>query len=77
MRNEVIPLLAEYFFEDRRKIASILEDLPGQNFHQFNGCFLSARKISQPNSIDEIGNTPQFRWTVNENFDYSKLEQGS
>ena len=77
MRNEVIPLLAEYFFEDRKKIATILEDLPEQNFSKFEGCFLTAHKISLSNAVDEIGSGPRYRWIVNENFNYSELKNGT
>ena len=70
MRNKVIPLLAEYFFEDRGKIASVLEDFPNQDKQ---GCFLSGNKINPPNFGIDAGVSDKLRWTINDPFDFSKL----
>ena len=44
--------LAEYFFEDRGRIAAVLEEEPIQVDSNFDGCFLSATKLEHSNSID-------------------------
>ena len=75
-RNYVIPLLAEYFFEDRAKIAEVLEDQPiGEN--GFKGCFLSASILNPPNSIAESESENKLRWEVNESFNYELLSDFS
>ena len=73
IKDEVIPLLAEYFFEDRSRIAAVLEELPIQDTSDFEGCFLSAKKLEQSNSIDGDDSDPKLRWTINDSFDFSKL----
>ena len=75
IRNEVIPLLAEYFFEDRGRIAAVLEDKPIHMDSNFDGCFLSATKLEQRNSIDSASSESKLRWTIQESFDFAKLVQ--
>ena len=75
IRNEVIPLLAEYFFEDRGRIAAILEEKPIHSDSNFDGCFLSATKLEQRNSIESSSSESKLRWTIQESFDFAKLVQ--
>ena len=72
-RNYVIPLLAEYFFEDRSKIAEVLEDKP-LGTSDYNGCFLSAAVLSPPNTITEDDTSEKFRWVVKKEFDFAQLD---
>ena len=71
-RNYVIPLLAEYFFQDRSKIAEVLEDqtIGASNF---NGCFLSATVLNPPNTMIEDEVNRKFRWIVKKEFDFTQL----
>ena len=73
IKNEVIPLLAEYFFEDRGRIAAVLEEKPIQADSNFDGCFLSAAKLEHSNSIDSDNIESKLRWSIQESFDFSKL----
>lgn len=62
MRNKVIPLLSEYFFEDRKLIANVIEyrkDLDE------GGCFLKSEKIG--------GDSNNIRWKVLEEFNFNEL----
>ena len=75
-RNYVIPLLAEYFFEDRAKVAKVLEDQHiGEN--NFEGCFMKATVLNTPNTLteSELGN--KLRWEVKESFEFNKLDSFS
>ena len=67
MRHKVIPLLAEYFYEDWSRVATVLGDsVNGRN------CFLTSRSLPAPDGMgeDETGQT-RVRWTVNSQFDFS------
>lgn len=76
MRHKVIPLLAEYFFEDWSKIAAVLGDLePGEN--EIRGGFLNRVVLRPPPGFEDIDASPQFRWSIRpaaDGFDYSGLE---
>lgn len=75
MRHKVIPLLAEYFFEDWAKIAAVLGDLePGES--SFTGGFLKRTILKPPPGLEDGDAVARFRWqvrSVDEGFDYSKL----
>lgn len=62
MLHKVIPLLAEYFYEDWEKVALVLGDNNGQ------GHFLERIVLSPPASNEENPGEPRWRWTVKENF---------
>ncbi|MCT8266481.1 AAA family ATPase [Afifella sp. JA880] len=75
MRHKVIPLLAEYFFEDWAKIAAVLGDLePGEG--PIKGGFLKRAILKAPPGLDDGEALSRFRWEVRpeaEGFDYGKL----
>ena len=75
-RNYVIPLLAEYFFEDRARIAEVLEDRPVKE-NGFNGCFLRASVLNPPNTFTEGEFESKLRWEVNDEFNYELLSDFS
>ncbi len=56
MRNKVIPLLQEYFFEDWSRVASVLGERPGKG-----GAFLECRKLRDPTGS---GNEDRESWSV-------------
>ncbi len=69
MRYRVIPLLAEYFYEDWSKVAAVLGDT-GQG----QARFLEARRLSAPAGIAEddlVGE--KLRWSVKAEFDFSEF----
>ncbi|WP_370205188.1 AAA family ATPase [Pararhodobacter marinus] len=75
MRHKVIPLLAEYFFEDWAKIAAVLGDVePGEA--SITGGFLKRTVLNPPPGLEDGDAVARFRWqvrSVDEGFDYSKL----
>ncbi|OLP57565.1 ATPase [Rhizobium rhizosphaerae] len=70
MRHKVIPLLAEYFYEDWSKVAAVLGDT-GQGRPRF----LEARRLAAPASIAEDDlSDEKLRWRVKDSFDFSEFE---
>lgn len=71
MRHKVIPLLAEYFYEDWSKVAAVLGDGDGMA----GTYFLEARKLSPPAGFaeDELAGE-KLRWSVKANFNFSEFE---
>jgi len=57
MRNKIIPLLAEYFYDDWNKVRAVLGG--GDNF-------VSRKKLNPPPGLEEDGGEDRYRWTVNE-----------
>ena len=73
MRYKVIPLLAEYFFEDWAKIAAVLGDLEPHD-GKIAGGFLNRSVLDSPPGLDNGAAPPRFRWDVrDEGFDYARL----
>ena len=75
MRHKVIPLLAEYFFEDWAKIAAVLGDLESHE-GPITGGFLKRSILKAPPGLEDGDAVPRFRWemrSVDEGFDYGKL----
>lgn len=75
MRHKVIPLLAEYFFEDWAKIAAVLGDLEPHE-GPITGGFLRRSILKAPPGLEDGDAVPRFRWevhSVDEGFDYGKL----
>lgn len=73
MRHKVIPLLAEYFYEDWSRVAAVLGDLFPDDGKEHSGDFLDRRPLKSP-FADSEGAT-RYRWTVRDpaNFAYAKL----
>jgi 5-methylcytosine-specific restriction protein B len=62
-RRKVIPLLAEYFYEDWRKVALVLGDAEGQ------GGFLERRLLKAPDGFSADGEgLERYRWMVLDRF---------
>lgn len=69
MRDKVIPLLAEYFYEDWSKVAAVL----GDSTHG-PARFLDAKQIAVPGGMTEDDfSSEKLRWTVKDNFDFSEF----
>lgn len=64
MRHRVIPLLAEYFYEDWSKVALVL----GDGDPNKPGLFLDRTELKPPAGLDFDGAEPRRRWTVRETF---------
>ncbi|MXW52282.1 MAG: AAA domain-containing protein [Gammaproteobacteria bacterium] len=78
MRDSVIPLLAEYFFEDWGKIAAVLGDSASHD-GPLKGGFLKRSVVKPPPGLADGDDLPRFRWEVrsdDEGFDYSGLTEG-
>ena len=75
MRQKVIPLLAEYFFEDWGKVAIVLGDGDPEGKGRTGG-FLRSVVLKRPADSDDDDETPRIRWEVrseDEGFDYANL----
>ena len=67
MRRKVIPLIAEYFYDDWRKVRAVLGD------------FVRREPLSPPPGLDEEDMDERFRWTVRDDFAldaYQRLIEG-
>jgi 5-methylcytosine-specific restriction protein B len=70
IRRKVIPLLAEYFYEDWRKVALVLGDADGQ------GGFLDRQLLKAPDGLGADGEAlERYRWTVRERFSDNAFER--
>lgn len=75
MRHKVIPLLAEYFFEDWDKIAAVLGDLKPHD-SAISGNFLNRSVLKAPPGLEDGDALLRFRWKLrseSEGFDYTML----
>jgi 5-methylcytosine-specific restriction protein B len=73
LRYKVIPLLAEYFYEDWAKVAMVLGDWQeGESDRE--GKFLDRKRLSAPSKMDVEDSAPRFRWTVREHFSYADFQ---
>ena len=78
MRHKVIPLLAEYFFEDWGKIAAVLGDAASHD-GVIEGGFLKRSVLKAPPGLEDGEELPRFRWEIrseDEGFDYTGLAEG-
>lgn len=73
MRHKVIPLLAEYFYEDWSKVAAVLgESTEGEQNRE--GRFLDRRRLTAPKGLgDDDGGAVRFRWSVRPAFSYDEF----
>lgn len=70
MRHKVIPLLAEYFYEDWSKVAAVLGET-GQG----QARFLEARRLTAPEGIAEDDfSGEKLRWRVKDQFNFSEFQ---
>lgn len=70
MRHKIIPLLAEYFYEDWSKVAAVLGDGHGTN----SSHFLEARRLVAPVGFaDDELDADKLRWSVRAEFDFSEF----
>jgi len=70
MRRKIIPLIAEYFYDDWKKVHAVLG---GTND------FVQRKSLSPPPGIEDVGED-RYRWTVQEKFEegaYDRLISGS
>lgn len=76
MRHKVIPLLAEYFYEDWGKVAAVLGDAD-DGADDLEGGFLKRMKLRPPKGLGgEDDGEVRFRWSVRDRFDFSGLVRG-
>ncbi|HEX4196722.1 MAG TPA: AAA family ATPase [Caulobacteraceae bacterium] len=70
MRHKVIPLLAEYFYEDWAKVAAVLGDGDDGEGDR-DGRFIDRRRLKAPKGLgsDESA-APRYRWSVRDTFSY-------
>ncbi|MCW4116378.1 AAA family ATPase [Aurantimonas sp. MSK8Z-1] len=74
MRHKVIPLLAEYFYEDWGKVAGVLGDADDTD-GTFEGGFLDRRQLKAPKSLQSGGEaSPRYRWSVRDTYTYDRLQ---
>lgn len=64
MRHKVIPLLAEYFYEDWSKVAFVLGDADADT----PGKFLDRTALKPPAGLAFEGGDARWRWTVRQEF---------
>lgn len=75
MRHKVIPLLAEYFYDDWGKVAAVLGDADDGDGN-CEGGFLKREKLAAPKGLGGDGDAvARFRWSVRDRFDFSGLQQ--
>lgn len=74
MRHKIIPLLAEYFFEDWAKVAAVLGDAEAHE-GAIEGGFMNRQPLTAPPGLDEDDDgMPRFRWSLRDGpFSYDKL----
>src|SRR3546814_9487715 len=70
MRHKIIPLLAEYFYEDWSKVAVVLGDGDGMNGSHF---LESGPLPALPGLADDEPNGEKRRWSVKARFDFSEF----
>lgn len=78
MRERVIPLLTEYFFEDWEKVAAVLGDAASHD-GPIDGRFLNRAVLKAPPGTEDGEELSRFRWSVrseDEGFEYAGLTGG-
>nr|WP_234888808.1 AAA family ATPase [Sinorhizobium meliloti] len=70
MQHKVIPLLAEYFYEDWAKVAAVLGDGHDSEGDR-EGNFIDRRRLKPPKGMmSDDDAAPRYRWTVRDKFSY-------
>ena len=70
MRHTVIPLLAEYFYEDWAKVAAVLGDGDDGDGDR-EGRFINRRRLKAPSGMGgDQDAAPRYRWSVRDTFSY-------
>jgi 5-methylcytosine-specific restriction enzyme B len=70
MSSKIIPLLAEYFYDDWSKVALVLGDADGE------GRFIQRKELAPPAGLIADGGAPErYRWTVRDKFLSNAYEQ--
>ena len=59
MRHKIIPLIAEYFYDDWSKVQAVL----GGRDH-----FVGRRRLNAPPGLEADTGEDRYRWTVQETF---------
>ncbi|WP_051094280.1 AAA family ATPase [Kaistia granuli] len=76
MRHKIIPLLAEYFYEDWSKIAAVVGDAEAHE-GSIRGGFLNRTVLKPPPGLDNaVESAGRFRWSLRsheDGFDYTRL----
>lgn len=70
MRHKIIPLIAEYFYDDWKKVQAVLGGTDD---------FVRKEQLNPPPSLEDEMGEDRYRWTINENFStgaYEKLFSG-
>ena len=70
MRRKIIPLLEEYFYDDRRKVRAVLGNTDD---------FVERSELKRPPGLDDAETEERFRWTVRKEFPegaYDRLVKG-
>jgi 5-methylcytosine-specific restriction enzyme B len=73
MRHKIIPLLAEYFYEDWAKVAAVLGDAAEGDGNR-EGRFIDRLRLLPPKGMgqDEEAST-RYRWKVRQSFSYDEF----
>ena len=69
MRRKIIPLIAEYFYDDWKKVHAVLGGA---------GDFVEGQSLDPPPGLDDMGEK-RYRWTVRQEFSeiaYDRLVKG-
>jgi 5-methylcytosine-specific restriction enzyme B len=76
MRHKVVPLLAEYFYEDWAKVAAVLGDgYDSEGDHE--GHFIDRRRLKPPKGMGADEDVaPRYRWSVRDSFVYDGFVSG-
>jgi 5-methylcytosine-specific restriction protein B len=73
MRHKVIPLLAEYFYEDWSKVAAVLGDAT-ENEGSREGRFIDRVRLQTPRGMSQDeDSSARYRWKVRDVFSYEEF----
>ena len=73
MRHKVIPLLAEYFYEDWSKVAAVLGDAAESDGSR-EGHFIDRIRLQPPKGMSQDEETTtRYRWRVRDDFSYDEF----